>query len=145
MSIIFLYCYVMCIWLQIKKSVYFIIQFIFVIIYDSIAPFGVIHGSHCTISANFYLYLLYFQQKKFQFQFQHPYPHPIHAPYFTLSRVFPINSQNNSQNFLKFYVEKNNVQLSTKTFFIQSSLLFSSFTLSYPFIYLWVIQLKIKI
>ena len=29
--------------------------------------FGIIHGSHCTISANFYLYLQYFQQKVFNF------------------------------------------------------------------------------
>jgi len=28
------------------------------------APFGTIHGSHCTISTNFYLYLQYFQQNK---------------------------------------------------------------------------------
>ena len=32
-----------------------------------IALFGTIHGFHCTISANFYLYLQYFQQKKFNF------------------------------------------------------------------------------
>ena len=29
--------------------------------------FGTIHGSHCTISTNFYLYLQYFQQKVFNF------------------------------------------------------------------------------
>ena len=29
--------------------------------------FGTIHGSHCTISAKFYLYLQYFQQKVFNF------------------------------------------------------------------------------
>ena len=32
-----------------------------------IALFDTIYGSHCTISANFYLYLLYFQQKVFSF------------------------------------------------------------------------------
>ena len=32
-----------------------------------IAFFGTIHESHCTISANFYLYLQYFQQKVFNF------------------------------------------------------------------------------
>ena len=42
---------------KIKKSAYFIIQFIF----------ATIHGSHYTISANFYLYLQYFQQKVFSF------------------------------------------------------------------------------
>ena len=34
---------------------------------DPIALFGIIHGSHNTISANFYLYLLYFQLKVFSF------------------------------------------------------------------------------
>ena len=33
----------------------------------STALFGIIHGSHYTISANFYLYLQYFQQKVFSF------------------------------------------------------------------------------
>ena len=31
------------------------------------AFFGTIHGSHCIISLNFYLYLKYFQQKVFSF------------------------------------------------------------------------------
>ena len=34
---------------------------------DPIAIFGTIHGFHCTISANFYIYLWYFQQKVFSF------------------------------------------------------------------------------
>ena len=34
---------------------------------DPIALFGTIYESHCTISANFYLYLKYFQQKVFSF------------------------------------------------------------------------------
>ena len=34
---------------------------------DSTTLFGTIHGSHCTVSANFYLYLQYFQQKVFSF------------------------------------------------------------------------------
>ena len=29
--------------------------------------FGTIHGSYCTISTNFYLYLQYFQQKNFNY------------------------------------------------------------------------------
>ena len=57
----------MCVWLQIKKPTYFIIQLIFVTIYGPHYTFGTIHGSHCTISANFYLYLQYFQQKNFSF------------------------------------------------------------------------------
>ena len=35
---------------------------------DFTALFGIIHESHYTISVNFYLYIQYFQQKKFQFQ-----------------------------------------------------------------------------
>ena len=31
------------------------------------AFFGTIHGFYCTISANFYIYLQYFQQKVFSF------------------------------------------------------------------------------
>ena len=38
-------------------STYFIIQLIF----------ATIHGFYCTISANFYIYLQYFQQKVFSF------------------------------------------------------------------------------
>ena len=33
-----------------------------------IAPFDTIHESYCIISVNFYLYLQYFQQKKFNFR-----------------------------------------------------------------------------
>ena len=67
----------MCVWLQIKKPTYFIIQLIFVTIYgphytfgtihDPTAFFSIIYGSHYTISANFYFYLQYFQQKIFNF------------------------------------------------------------------------------
>ena len=46
---------------------YFTIQFIFATIHDPTALFSTIYGSNCTISANFYLYLLYFQQKIFNF------------------------------------------------------------------------------
>ena len=34
---------------------------------DPTTLFGTIHKSHCTISANFYLYLQHFQQKVFNF------------------------------------------------------------------------------
>ena len=34
---------------------------------DLIVFFDTIHGSYCTILANFYLYLQYFQQKIFNF------------------------------------------------------------------------------
>ena len=36
-------------------------------IYDSTILFDIIHGSYCIISANFYLYLQYFQLKDFSF------------------------------------------------------------------------------
>ena len=41
---------------------------LFLLLFMSLtALFGTIHGSHCTILANFYLYLQYFQQKVFSF------------------------------------------------------------------------------
>ena len=49
-------CYVW-IWFQIKKSVYFTIQLIFTIIYESHFTFDTIYEFHCTISTNFYFYL----------------------------------------------------------------------------------------
>ena len=57
----------MCIWQKLKNQL--IIQFsLFLPLYmGSTALFGTIQGSHCTISANFYLYLQYFQQKNFSF------------------------------------------------------------------------------
>ena len=42
---------------QIKKLTYFTIQFIFAIIMSLITLFGIIHRSHYTILANFYMYL----------------------------------------------------------------------------------------
>ena len=46
------------VWLTYFLLIYFTIQLIF----------AIIHESYCTISANIYLYLRYFQQKFFQFQ-----------------------------------------------------------------------------
>ena len=43
-------------------SAYFLLLFM-----DPNVLFVTIHKSHCTISANFYLYLQYFQQKVFSF------------------------------------------------------------------------------
>ena len=41
---------------------------LFLLLFISLtAFFGIIYESHCTISANFYLYLQYFQQKNFNF------------------------------------------------------------------------------
>ena len=44
--------------------IYFTIKLIFATIHGTAALFGTIHGSYCTIWANFYLYLSCFQQKK---------------------------------------------------------------------------------
>ena len=45
----------------------FILLFSLFFLLGPTALFDTIHGSHCTISANFYLYLQYFQQKVFNF------------------------------------------------------------------------------
>ena len=73
------------IWLVYFLLTYFTIQLIF----------ATIHGSHCTISTNIYLYLQYFQQKVFRFsklsEFQ---TDPVTVcfklnPAFTQVHVFP--------------------------------------------------------
>ena len=144
MSIIFLYCYVVCIWLQIKKSVYFIIQLIFVIIYDSIALFGVIHGSHCTISANFYLYLLYFQQKNFNFNFSTHTRTQSMLPTSLSQGSFPSIPRIIPRIFSSFMWKKIMCSCQPKPFLFS---LLSCFLplLCHIHLYLWVIQLKIKI
>ena len=61
--------YLVCVWLQIKKPVYFTIQFIFSIIHEPhYIFFDTIHVSYCIILVNFYFYLQYFQQKVFNFR-----------------------------------------------------------------------------
>ena len=57
----------MCVWQKLFLPTYFTIQLIFATIHGPTALFGTIHRFHCTISANFYLYLQYFQQKIFNF------------------------------------------------------------------------------
>ena len=52
---------------KIKKPAYFTIQLIFVTIHRHHCTLWYYNGFHYTISANFYFYLQYFQQKKFQF------------------------------------------------------------------------------
>jgi len=56
-----------CVWQKIILLTYFTIQFIFATIHGSIALFGTIHEFCYTISANFYFYLQYFQQKILSF------------------------------------------------------------------------------
>ena len=49
------------------KSQLILLFSLFLLLLDHIALFGIIYGSHYFISANFYLYLQYFQQKIFCF------------------------------------------------------------------------------
>ena len=48
------------VWIPMKNKNYFTIQFILLLFMGPTTLFGTIHGPHCTISANFYLYLHYF-------------------------------------------------------------------------------------
>ena len=59
-------CWGLCFW---KETIQFILLFrLFLLLFMSpTALFGTIHESHYIISANFYLYLQYFQQKVFNF------------------------------------------------------------------------------
>ena len=56
-----------CVGQKLFLPTYFTIQLIFVTIYGLYIIFGIIHGSHYTILANFYFYLQYFQQKVLSF------------------------------------------------------------------------------
>ena len=50
------------------KSQFILLFSLFLLLFtNSIVLFDIIHEFHCTISANFYLYLQYFQQKVFNF------------------------------------------------------------------------------
>ena len=44
-----------------------LLSLFFILFMSPTTSFGTIYRSHCTISANFYLYLQYFQQKTFSF------------------------------------------------------------------------------
>ena len=57
----------MCVWLQIKKSTYFIIQLIFVTIHGPTTLFSTIHESHYTILVTFTFIYSTFSKKKFSF------------------------------------------------------------------------------
>ena len=56
-----------CIWLCLKSQLILLFSLFLLLFMDSTALFGTIHGSYYTISANFYLYLQYYQQKIFNF------------------------------------------------------------------------------
>ena len=52
---------------KLKSQLILLFSLFLLLFMDHIALFGTIYGSHCFISANFYLYLQYFQQKIFCF------------------------------------------------------------------------------
>ena len=56
-----------CVWQKLKSQLILLFSLFLLIFISLIALFGIINGSHYTISANFYLYLQYFQQKVFSF------------------------------------------------------------------------------
>ena len=56
-----------CVWQKLKSQLILLFNLFLLLFISSIALFDIIHGSHCTILANFYLYLQYFQQKIFSF------------------------------------------------------------------------------
>ena len=66
-----------------------------------IAFFGIIHGHHCTISDNFYLYLQYFQQKVFNFskisEFQ-TVPKPVHFETLEIMLTHRTNFRSQKEN-----------------------------------------------
>ena len=56
-----------CVWQKLKNQLILLFSLFLLLFISSIALFDTIHGSHCTILANFYFYLQYFQQKVFNF------------------------------------------------------------------------------
>ena len=50
-----------------KRQLILLFSLFLLLFVGPITPFGTIHGSHHTISANFLLYVQYFQQKVFNF------------------------------------------------------------------------------
>ena len=56
-----------CVWQKLKSQLILLFSLFLLLFINPIALFGIINRSHCTISANFYLYLQYFQQKVFSF------------------------------------------------------------------------------
>ena len=56
-----------CVWQKLKSQLILLFNLFLLLFISSIALFGTIYEFHCIISANFYLYLQYFQQKVFSF------------------------------------------------------------------------------
>ena len=46
-----------CVWIEIKIKIILLFNLFLLLFIGLIALFGIIHGLHCTISTNFYLYL----------------------------------------------------------------------------------------
>ena len=68
---------------KLKSRLILLFSLFLVLFMGPTTPFDTIYKSHCPISANFYLYLLYFQQKVFnfskiiRFQIDHKYPRKL--------------------------------------------------------------------
>ena len=60
-------CLSVCLAQNLKSQLILLFSLFLLLFMSPIALFGTIHGSHCTILANFYLYLQYFQQNVFNF------------------------------------------------------------------------------
>ena len=56
-----------CVWQKLKNQLILIFSLFLLLFMGATAFFGIIHRSYCTISANFYFYLQYLQQKIFSF------------------------------------------------------------------------------
>ena len=59
--------FLMCVWQKLKSQFILLFSLFLVLFMDLTVLFGTIYRFYYTISANFYLYLQYFQQKIFSF------------------------------------------------------------------------------
>ena len=60
--------YIECVWKKLKSQLILLLSLFLLLFIDSTVLFGIIYESLYTISANFYFYLQYFQQKVFNFK-----------------------------------------------------------------------------
>ena len=60
--------YIECVWKKLKSQLILLLSLFLLLFINSTVLFGIIHESLYTISANFYFYLQYFQQKVFNFK-----------------------------------------------------------------------------
>ena len=59
--------FLMCVWQKLKSQFTLLFSSFLVLFMNLTVLFGTIHEFQCTISANLYIYLQYFQQKIFNF------------------------------------------------------------------------------